>query len=155
MTYFPFLMSDDGGGFSDSIFSARCISWSFQRKNFSSYLFSFPRSRMQSQQQVVRSSFRWPGCIPRDPLLCDPLHPGDGTWWATEPRSANPWHGQQPMWYCPPKSPVSLFPFSKFELVLHKIIWVAIHCYCPYDNTNNKSIIRDFVQRSSEKSVLN
>jgi len=25
MTYFPFLMSDDGGGFSDSIFSARCI----------------------------------------------------------------------------------------------------------------------------------
>lgn len=40
MTYFPFLMSDDDGGFSDSIFSARCISGSFQRKNFLFIFFS-------------------------------------------------------------------------------------------------------------------
>ena len=33
-------MSDDDGGFSDSIFSDRCISGSFQRKNFLFIFFS-------------------------------------------------------------------------------------------------------------------
>ena len=116
--------------------------------------FLFQGQGRSHNNRLWEAGFRRPGCVIGDPVPCDPLHPGDETWWATEPTWANPWHGQQPMWCCPQKSLVSLFLFSKFELVLHKIIWVAIHCYCPSDNNNNKSIIRDFVQRSSEKSVL-